>query len=177
MIANNFNEDFFLQIREQEAWKELSGISGFSWNEELLERYKDKVDWKEISNNSTILWSTSMIEKFKSNIYWNKFSNNRNHYLYSVENLRKFKTYWNWKILSSNICVAWNYNMIDEFADLINWAKFINTYYLIKEFPVQEFFDKYKSYFTVSSLKNSALWERLINVYKKDLADKILNNI
>ena len=23
MIANNFNEEFFLQIREQEAWKEL----------------------------------------------------------------------------------------------------------------------------------------------------------
>ena len=185
MKTNNFDEGFFLQIIEQEAWKRLSGDSHFSWNEQLLERYKDKVDWAGISYNSAISWSSSMIEKFKSNIDWDNFSNNGNRYLYSVDNLRKFKPYWNWKILSSNQYIAWNYNVIDEFADLINWAKFIDLYYDpyfsdpyhdFDRLPVQEFFDKYKSYFPISSLKKLAPWDIVISEDEKELTIKILSN-
>ena len=175
MIANNFNEEFFLQIREQEAWKELSGDSNFCWNEQLLERYKDKVDWEAISNNTAILWSPAMIEKFKSKIDWDEFSRSNNCYLYSVDNLRKFKTCWNWKTLSSNSCVEWNYSMIDEFADLINWAELIDSY-SIEQFPTQEFFEKYKSHFPASSLQNSRLWSNIMDKYKKELAIKILSD-
>ena len=176
MKTNNFNEEFFLQIREQEAWKELSGDSNFSWNEQLLERYKDKVDWESISNNNAIVWTPAMIEKFKSKIDWDELSNNGNCYLYSVENLRKFKTYWNWKSLSSNSSIEWSYDIIDEFADLINWAEFIDSY-CMDQFPTQEFFDKYKSYFPVASLQNSVLWRKITDKYKNELAAKILNNI
>ena len=67
--------------------------------------------------------------------------------------------------------------MIDEFADLINWTEFIDSYYYMEQFPTQEFFDKYKSYFPVASLQNSVLWRKITDKYKNELVAKILNNI
>ena len=184
MKTNNFNEDFFLQIREQEAWTELSADSNFSWNEKLLERNKEKVNWSKISSNSAILWSSDMLDKFKSYIDWSELSGSGNSFLFSVDNLRKYKSHWNWKELSSNSSIMWNYNMIDEFADLINWEELINMQShtfrgqgIGDQFPIRDFFEKYKSYFPISSLQKSRLWEDIIENDKKELAAKVLSEI
>ena len=182
MKTNNFNEDFFLQIREQEAWTELSADSNFSWNEKLLERNKEKVNWSKISSNSAILWSSDMLDKFKSYIDWSELSGSGNSFLFSVDNLRKYKSHWNWKELSSNSSIMWNYNMIDEFADLINWEELLgiqgygNHYPIRNLFPIRDFFEKYKFYFPISVLQ-SRLWKDIIENDKNELATKLLSSI
>ena len=176
MKTNDFNEDFFLQIRKQGAWTELSADSNFGWNEKLLERNKDKVNWAKISSNSAILWSSDMLDKFKSFIDWSELSASNNSYLFSADNLRKYKSYWNWKELSSNSSIIWNYNMVDEFAESISWKEFIDLYEIGNMFPTRDFFEKYKSYFPISFLQDSWLWNNVIEKDKNDLAAKILND-
>ena len=117
-----------------------------------------------------------MLDKFKSYIDWSELSASNNSYLFSVDNLRKYKSYWNWKELSSNTSIMWNYNMVDEFAELINWEKLIDLYGIGDKFPSREFFEKYKSYFPISFLQDSYLWRDVIEKDKNELAAKILGN-
>jgi hypothetical protein len=174
MKANKFNEEFFADVREREVWKLLCGDSNFIWTEALIDRYQDNIDWKRLSGNSGVQWTTSMLEKYRDKIDWETLSGGSNEYLYSVENLRKYSAKWNWSELSSNSSVNWTIEKVEEFKDLLNWDSLINLW-RNNEFYTLAFFEKYKDYFPVSSLLNSALWDTIIEIYKNRLIGEILS--
>jgi hypothetical protein len=99
MKANKFNEEFFAAAREMEVWKMLFDDRDFIWTETLIDRYHDRIDWKKLSGNGNMQWTTSMLEKYKDKIDWEILSDGSYKYLYSVENLKKYSSRWNWKNL------------------------------------------------------------------------------
>jgi len=78
MVTRNelqsFEEEFFKRIRENEAWKRISGDINFNWTEKLIERNAEKLDWTELCENHGVRWTEELIEKYKSRIDWNALS-------------------------------------------------------------------------------------------------------
>jgi len=175
MSKNKFNDDFFANVCEKEAWKRLSSSDNeFRWSERLIDRCRDKIDWKELSQNRNVQWNASMIERFGSYLFdWNALSSSDCQALYSIENLRKFKSKWVWSKLSSNRDVNWTMDKIEEFKDLIDWDKIINLHYTHGLYTL-EFFEKFKDYISGSSFQNSNLWEEIMKIYTDKLAEKLL---
>jgi len=172
MKTSKFNEDFFASVREMEIWKRLSGDSGFSWSETLIDRYQDKIDWKSLSENSNVQWTASMLEKYKNKLDWKALSSGSCRGLYSSENLRKFSSKWDWSELSTNSSVLWTMAKVEEFKELIDWGEMISCWN--SELYTLEFFEKYKEYFPVSSLQQSRLWDKILDIHKDKLIEEIL---
>ena len=178
MKTNNFNEEFFANVREMEVWKRLSGDTDFSWSETLIDRYQDKLDWKSLSENSNVQWTTSMLEKYKSKLDWKALSergyngNYSSNCLYSSENLRRFSSKWDWSALSENSSVRWTSEKLDEFKDFIDWGKIIDCWN--NDCHTLEFFEKYKDCFPVTSLQQSRLWDVVMDIYRDKLKEQIL---
>jgi hypothetical protein len=175
MKTSKFNEEFFAEIREIEVWKMLSEDRDFVWTEALIDRYQDRVDWKRLSENSNVQWTASMLEKYKDKLDWEKLSDGNRECLFSVENLRKYRSWWNWSNLSSNSSVCWTSEKVEEFKDLLDWTEIINSH-RCNDLYTLNFFEKYKEYIPVASFQNSSLWDAILEIYKKKLIEEILSN-
>jgi hypothetical protein len=174
MKTSKFNEEFFAEVREIEVWKMLSEDRHFVWTEALIDRYQDRVDWKRLSGNSNVQWTAPMLEKYKDKLDWEKLSDGSCEYLFSTENLRKYRSRWNWSTLTSNSSVCWTLEKIEEFKDILDWNALINSYR--DDFFSLNFFEKYKEYIPVASFQNSSLWDTILEIYKKKLIEEILSN-
>jgi len=177
MKTSTFNEVFFANLREMEIWKRLSGDYNFAWSETLIDRYQDKIDWKSLSGNSNVQWSASMLEKYKSKLDWKELSAVESRGFFSVENLKRFGSKWDWSALSRNWSVNWTMEKVEEFKDFIDWGEMINHWngygYGYEVFSL-EFFEKYKDYFPFASLQQSQLWDFVMNIHKDKLMEQIL---
>ncbi|MDR2130133.1 MAG: hypothetical protein LBP56_03020 [Odoribacteraceae bacterium] len=174
MKTTKFNEEFFAEVREAEVWKMLFEERDFLWTEELIDRYQDRIEWKLLSENRSVQWTASMLEKYKDKLDWDKLSDGCNEYLYSVENLRKYRSRWNWSSLSANSSVNWTLEKVEEFKDLIDWSELIDNYNHDSLFTL-DFFEKYKEYIPVVSFQDSSLWKHILEIYKKRLIEEILS--
>lgn len=173
MATKKLNDDFMAKVLEDTVWQELS--RDFQWNEALLEKCKDRVNWKDISYNSTILWSSSMLEKFKDFIDWNELSRIFSENNFCKDDLEKFKKYWNWNELSANSDLSFSLEFIDQYLDKWNWSDIINNYAIESLFN-ENFLDKYNQYIPASTLQNSRLWSKLVELKKEKVKNNILSS-
>ena len=170
MEKTKLNEGRLAIQLEEEAWKELS--RDIPWTEELLERYKDKLDWEAVCNNSDIHWNVAMLEKFRNLIDWTAFSNTRQVSLLTPEIVGQFKACWDWTVLSSNEELP--LETIEAMADCINWKELVNRYDRHNVFG-SAFFDRFAEYIPASALKDSQLWNALVDEKIKALQRNFAN--
>jgi hypothetical protein len=177
----SFEEDFIRRIRENDAWRKLSGNSDIPWSEKLIESHADQWDWTELCENRSIAWTVDMIEKFKSRIDWNTLSSKiidcgyRETKPIDWDILKKFDAYWNWHLLSKNSDYIPNH-IIEQFADKWDWKELIENRAICWS---PELFQKFKRFIPVgdfSKFKNSALWDKLVEHEEKVLVGKMLAN-
>jgi hypothetical protein len=176
----SFEEEFFKRIRENDAWKNISGDNNFNWTGKLIEQNAEKLDWTELCENQRIRWTEELIEKFKSRIDWNALSqailrSGRNGAKPNDWNIiKKFESYWNWKILSDNASDV-PISILEQFVDKWDWKELINN----REIPWSfELFEKFKRYIPVSdfdTLKRSSLWRSLVEIEQQIIVGKILS--
>ena len=172
MTTSEFNEERFASVREMGIWKRLSADSNFPWSETLIDRYQDKLNWKSLSGNSNVLWTASMLEKYQNQLNWKVLSKRACNGLYSIENLKRFSSNWDWSALTTNVC--WTMEKVEEFKDFIDWSNMINNWENSHLYTL-EFFEKYKDYFfSIVSLKQSRLWDDVMDIYKDKLIEQIL---
>ena len=167
----NVNDDFMAKVLEDSAWEELS--EWFGWSELLLEKFQEKVHWKKISENGLIIWTASMLEKFKKQIDWDLLSLSAGENILTLNNLEKYRNYWNWTNLSSNRNISFSLDVIDQFARNWNWGDLIMNYRLSDLF-CEDFLNKYSQYIPPSSLQHSNLWKDLVEKRKNDLIRKVI---
>lgn len=164
----NLCEGLVAHMLEMDAWKELSG--NFKFNESQLEKYANELDWEELSHNSEIFWTVSMLEKFKGRIHWGLLSVHITSENLSIELLEKFKDRWDWDEISERRDLT--IEIIDKFANLINWRKLINNYYAEK-WASFDFVKKYEDKIPAGEFKDSRLWRELSELKAKELQKKI----
>lgn len=178
MKNNEFSEQFLQESLEIDSWARLSEDSDFAWNENLLEKYKDKVDWDKISANSGILWTQSMLEKFYRKINWKELSGSDNKNLFSTPNLKKYADNWNWQEISKNSDIEWTLEKIEELKEFIDWKEFINKHSLWcrrekSSYYSFDFFEKFREYIPATRIKDSALWDNLVEEKARKLAERL----
>ena len=170
MEKSKLNEGMLAIQLEEEAWKELS--RDIPWTEDMLERYKDKVDWEAVCHNSDIHWNVAMLEKFRKQIDWPALSNTRQVSLLTPEIVGQFKTCWDWTVLSGNEELP--LETIEVMADYINWKELVNRYDRHNVFG-SAFFDRFAEYIPASALKDSQLWNALVDEKIKALQKNFAN--
>ena len=170
MEKSKLNEGMLAIQLEEEAWKELS--RDIPWTEDLLERYKDKEDWEAICDNSDIHWNVAMLEKFRKQIDWAALSKTGQVSLLTPEIVGQFKTCWDWNFLSSNEELP--LETIEAMADYINWKELLNRYDRHNVFG-PAFFDRFAEYIPASALKDSQLWNALVDENINELQKNFAN--
>ena len=143
----NLCEGVVAQMMDTEAWGNVSG--DFPFSETQLEKYADKLDWKEVSGNTNIFWSVQMLEKFKRRIDWTALSCS----------LREE--------LSDNRCLT--PELIDQFADYINWKALINNWSCCEKLATEEFIRKYSDRIPACDFKDSRLWREMVEKKEKEI--------
>ena len=128
------------------------------------------MDWKEVSDNDAMYWTDSMLETFKDNIDWETLSRSHSVSLLRVENLEKYKDRWDWKELSDSRVIQWSLELIDRFIEYWDWEALISNYKLndLNLFN-RSFLEKYRQYIPESKLKNSYLWDYLLDEKVREL--------
>ncbi|MDE6093985.1 MAG: hypothetical protein K2F61_04300, partial [Muribaculaceae bacterium] len=120
------NNEFLNSVLEAEAWKEVSQRESLSM--EILEKYADRLDWEEISGNQNIIWTINGISKFANRLDWEEFSRSCPENLISETTLQKYAGKWDWKQLSNRDVVYNNWNLLEKFADKVNWSEVITNW-------------------------------------------------
>lgn len=161
IISSN---EFLNSVLEAEAWKELSQRESLSMD--ILEKFADKLDWEEVSGNQNILWTIEGIEKFAKRIYWEEFSRSCPDNLISESSLHKFENRWDWKNLSNRDRIYNDWNLLEKFADKVNWGEVITNWNIEK--PL-EFFNRFQQYIPMSKLQESRLWDSMVEERAKKL--------
>jgi hypothetical protein len=173
-----FEEEFFKNIRNKAAWKNISKSDKIPWSEKLIEKYADKLDWTELCENDNIPWNAEMIEKFKKRIDWEALSKcilwrNENKCFFDWNILKKFENYWNWYELSKYSSFIPTF-VIEEYADNWIWKELIDNRHIPWSY---EMFEKFKKYIPIAdfdTLQRSALWLRLVELDEHILLGQIL---
>lgn len=154
----NLCEGIVAQMMETEAWSNVSG--NYSFNESQIEKYADRIDWEELSGNSNITWTVSMLEKFKNKIDWKKMSSCLPEECMTVELIGKFRENWDWNELSGNSNLTME--VIDKYADYIDWKAFLNNWWGDTQWITEEFVKKYSDRMPEKDFKNSHLWRCML---------------
>jgi len=139
------SNEFLNSVLETEAWKELSERESLSMD--ILEKFADKLDWEEI-------------------IHWEEFSRSCPDNLISETSLHKFENRWDWKNLSNRDRIYNDWNLLEKFADKVNWGEVITNWNIEK--PL-EFFSRFQQYIPMSKLQESRLWDSLVEERAKKL--------
>ena len=129
------------------------------------------MDWKEVSGNSHLVWTTAMLEKFRKWIDWSELSQTSHQCALHPDNLERFKTYWDWYILSRNSSLELTHELLDRFADCWNWEEIIDRYE--DNLYNSDFLHRYRDWIPASKLQNSRLWQELVEQRKWQLAYEI----
>ncbi len=173
-----FEEEFFMKIREKEAWKNISKNEDLPWSIKLIEKYVDKLDWEELSQNDGVKWDSELIEKFKRFIDWKALSGNiiNGHYQTSSFDwglIKKYEGYWDWYELSTSSYYL-PMEIIEQFADNWVWKELIDNRDIKWNY---ELFERFKNYIPISDFENlqhSQLWDKLIKIDEQIITGKIL---
>lgn len=168
-----FDQLFIQESLKAESWEALSEDSCFAWSESLLEKYKDQVDWERISSNRGILWTDSMLDKFKFRVNWKKLSQTNNEILFSVRRLKKYIDFWDWSEISDYCYIEWTIELVDEFKERIDWNVFINSRHQKSVFSMA-FVEQFYEHIPLSRIKDSQLWNSLVEESAKELTHKLL---
>ena len=168
MKTSKYNEIF----PEKEVWRRLWEDNHFPWTEALIDRYQNKIDWVCLSANNGVIWTERMLEKYEHKLDWRRLSGGSFRGLYSSKNLKKYSSKWDWSELSTNSSVLWTMAKVEEFKEFIDWGEMISCWN--SELYTLEFFEKYKEYFPVSSLQQSRLWDKILDIHKDKLIEEIL---
>jgi hypothetical protein len=172
MATKVLSNEFMQNIATEEAWKELSEY--FAWSEAMLEKYQDKVNWDEVSNNRNIRWTLPMIQKFQKKINWDKFSEYADENVLTEPIIDAFKERWNWHELSGNRELPLTNDLLEKYADKLDWEQIIDSYgHDIYDKHAIEFYEKFKDYIPVSKLQNTCLWRAIVEQRSKQLAAEI----
>jgi len=161
MISNN---EFLQAVLESAAWKWVSESEALSM--EVLDKYQDKLDWDEISENTNIVWTMDGMKKFAHRINWSEFTSRCPDSLICEATLREFHDKWDWKGLSDRDVIYNNWDLLDKFADDIDWATVITNWDIEKP---EEFLLKFQSRIPMAKLQDSRLWDALVEKRAKQL--------
>lgn len=167
------NNQYLLKCATKEAWDILS--EEFDWTESLLEIYQDKLNWKSISENSNIKWNCAMLNKFKDRLHWDILSKEIHSEQITPEILDKFKDRWDWYQLSANWYLNLTCEIIDKYAEYWDWSALTGhrfTSNLYETDPIG-FYERYKKYIPQYVLKESRLWDSIVDVHKEQLISEI----
>jgi hypothetical protein len=162
-----------LKCATEEAWDILS--EEFDWTESLLEKYQESLNWKSISENSQIKWNLTMLDKFKERLHWDILSKNIHSEQITTEIFSKFKDRWDWYKLSANWHFNFTYEFIDKYAEYLDWKELINHCFKTNPYDTDPlgFYERYKKYIPQYILKESSLWDSIVDVHKEQLISEI----
>lgn len=163
------NNEFLQSVLENEAWQKLSENETLSMD--MLEKHQDKLDWSKISENRNVFWTVDGLKKFAKRLDWAEFSQHCPDSIICEAILREFKNKWDWKKLSDRDVLYNNWELLDIFADDIDWATIISNWRI--ERPA-EFFKKYQDRIPMAKLQESHLWSDLVESRSKELMSEIL---
>lgn len=161
--------DFLNSVLEAEAWKEVSQSGNLSMD--MLEKFTDKLDWEEVSCNANVLWTVDGISKYANKINWDDFSLYCPDNLISEVTLLKFAGKWNWKKLSNRDIIYNNWNLLEKFADKVDWGEVITNWDIDR--PL-EFFSRFQQYIPMSRLQDSRLWKAMVEARVKRLIQETM---
>ncbi len=177
----NFGEEFFKKIRENEAWKNISRNEDLPWSLKLIEKHSSKFDWEELSQNDGVKWDAELIEKFKHFINWTAMSGNIIRLVqqpgsFDWNLLKKYEGYWNWYELSK-----WSgyipTDIIEQYADNWDWKELIDNRDINWTYDL---FERFKNYIPVSDFENlqrSTLWAKLVKIDEQIITGKLLEKV
>ncbi|MBP6969962.1 MAG: hypothetical protein KBG83_08490 [Bacteroidetes bacterium] len=168
-MESKLNDEHLLKCATEEAWNILS--EEFDWTESLLEKYQENLNWKSISENRQIKWNLTMLDKFKERLHWDILSKEIHSEQITPEILEKFKDRWNWYKLSANWHIDLTCETIDKYAECWDWKELIDHRFTSNPYETDPigFYEKYKKYIPHYILKDSSLWESIVNVRKEQL--------
>lgn len=168
-MESKLNDEHLLKCATEEAWNILS--EEFDWTESLLEKYQENLNWKSISENRHIKWNLTMLDKFKERLHWDILSKEIHSEQITPEILEKFKDRWDWYKLSANWHIDLTCETIDKYAECWDWKELIDHRFTSNPYETDPigFYEKYKKYIPHYILKDSSLWESIVNVRKEQL--------
>ena len=168
-MESKLNDEHLLKCATEEAWNILS--EEFDWTESLLEKYQENLNWKSISENRQIKWNLTMLDKFKERLHWDILSKEIHSEQIIPEILEKFKERWDWYKLSANWHIDLTCETIDKYAECWDWKELIDHRFTSNPYETDPigFYEKYKKYIPHYILKDSSLWESIVNVRKEQL--------
>ena len=137
-------------------WEDISNNIFLPWNEEIIEKYKQMINFRNLCRNISIPWSTKLVSKYL--LYFKMFHKEREEkvnnikfldtlclntkFPWDLESITKFKDIIDFKALSVNIGVDWNFELLDKFKS--KWDKeylYNNRAIVPKAFPELMKFD------------------------------------
>lgn len=126
-------------------WEFLSENPDLPMKKDLIDKYNGCINWSIFSSNQALPFEISFLNEYKELLDWSKLSSRsygiinwdycaRKSYRvreedpegynpWSIELIRYFADYWNWDILSENLCLPWSEELIIEFEERWNWDK------------------------------------------------------
>lgn len=172
-MESKLNDEHLLKCATEEAWNILS--EEFDWTESLLEKYQENLNWKSISENRHIKWNLTMLDKFKERLHWDILSKEIHSEQITPEILEKFKDRWDWYKLSANWHIDLTCETIDKYAECWDWKELIDHRFTSNPYETDPigFYEKYKKYIPHYILKDSSLWESIVNVRKEQLIQEL----
>jgi hypothetical protein len=167
------NNQYLLKCATKEAWNILS--EEYEWTESLLEKYQENLNWDGISENSQIKWNLTMLDKFKDRLHWDILSKEIHTEQITPEILDKFKDRWDWYKLSANWHLNLTRHIIDKYAEFLDRKELIERNFTSNPYETDPigFYERYKKYIPHYILKESSLWESIVNVRKELLISEI----
>ncbi len=176
----DFEEDFFEKIREQEAWKGIAEYENLPWNLRLIEKWFEKLDWTKLCKNPNVYWTIELIEKYKNEINWDVLSENvllcrrQDSHAVDWDIFRKFERYWNWNELSSrSSCIP--IKILEEFASRWDWAEIIYNHNINWTYDLFEKFKKHIYITGIEHIMKSKLWDDLVKIDEQIILGRILS--
>lgn len=167
------NDEFMRSILTEEAWRELS--RGFNWSETLLEKYQNQVDWNEVSSNGRIQWTIPMLKKFANKINWERLSEDIEDDVLTPEMMEVFKDKWYWHELSLNWNLNFSIELLEKYADRLDWDKIISRHSDLYDGKGIDFYEKFREYIPASKLQGSRLWDQMVKQQKDALTKEIIS--
>lgn len=166
------SNEFMQHIAEEDAWKKLT--NEIHWSEAMLEKYEKKIDWKELSERRDILWTIPMIQKFRHRLNWDSLSGNISEESLTDECIATFAERWSWSELSRNSNLNLTDELLEKYADNLDWEIVIDRYRdNIFEGRGIDFYEKYKEHIPAAKLPSSSLWDEIVNQSKRQILNEI----
>ena len=154
------------KLLEEMAWSEIS--SSYDISLDMLEKYADKLDWNGISQNDSIPWTIDALQKFADRIDWNEFSQKCPSELIDSQFFQRFCDRLNWDVLSDYRIFCDNWDLLEKFADKVNWGELVDRGRSIFQNPMV-FFERFRQYIPIDKLQDSNLWDYMVSVRSEAL--------